>query len=56
VTHVRGYHLPLPVVPVVLAYAAAAAWWVWRGRAHRVGSLGVGLRWAAGRNAGRVAP
>ncbi|GAB3065213.1 VanZ family protein [Phycicoccus sp. Root563] len=33
-THVWGYRIPLLVVPVVLAYAAVAAWWVWRGRAH----------------------
>ncbi|MGO4341588.1 VanZ family protein [Pedococcus sp. 2YAF34] len=31
-THVWGYRIPLLVVPVVLAYAAVAAWWLWRGR------------------------
>jgi len=39
VTHVWGYRMPLLVVPVVLAYAAAAAWWVWRGRAHLAATL-----------------
>lgn len=33
-THVWGYRIPLLVVPVVLAYAAVAVWWVWRGRTH----------------------
>ena len=33
-THFWGYRIPLLVVPVVLAYAALAAWWVWRGRTH----------------------
>ena len=33
-THFWGYRIPALVVPVVLAYAVLAAWWVWRGRAH----------------------
>ena len=33
-THFWGYRIPLLVVPVVLAYAALATWWVWRGRTH----------------------
>ncbi|GAA4724245.1 hypothetical protein GCM10025782_22820 [Pedococcus ginsenosidimutans] len=33
-THVWGYRIPLLVVPVVLVYAAVAAWWVWHGRAR----------------------
>ena len=33
-SHFWGYRIPVLVVPVVLAYAVLAAWWVWRGRAH----------------------